>query len=322
MQCIFQPSDENIDRARQLIESGSLVAFPTETVYGLGADATNDHAVAQVFAVKGRPKFNPLISHFTSIEDIQKHADLDKKALLLAEKFWPGPMTLIVRKKETSTISKLASAGLPTIAVRIPKHSLAQQFLKTVKRPIVAPSANKSGFLSPTQANHVYQSLGDRVDMILDGGECHIGLESTVIDLSSDKINILRPGAITIEDIMPYIENMDISFTPKFSSHEKIKSPGQLTQHYSPELPLRINVDNVFPTEALIAFGPKIYSGAQKTVNLSETGDLVEAAANLFSVLHSLDKGPYRSIAVMPIPNEGIGIAINDRLMRAAHKDE
>lgn len=308
------------------MQNGGLVAFPTETVYGLGANALDDKAVARIFEAKGRPQFNPLIVHFAKKEKAFSHVEANDLAQELAESFWPGPLTMIMHRRNKCAISELASAGLPTLAVRVPEHDLARELLEEANIPVAAPSANRSGNISPTSPQHVAESLGDRIEMILAGGSCQIGLESTVIDLSSEKPVILRPGAITAEDI-ERVTGQTIEYD--MGNHEKPRSPGQLLRHYAPNASLRLNAVEIEPEEALLAFGSLKFMGIRgggsardlsedKLQNLSETGDLVEAAANLFNMLRTLDKQNER-IAVMPIPEHGLGMAINDRLTRAAN---
>lgn len=315
-------NDISIKQAAESLKSGGLVGMPTETVYGLAADATNGEAVARIFEAKGRPAFNPLICHFADSKDIETFAELNDRAKALAQAFWPGPMTLILKKKD-SPISELATAGLKTIAVRVPAHKTAQAIIKAAGTPLAAPSANKSGSLSPTSPAHVQKSLGNKVDVILAAGHCDVGLESAVIDVSTDETIILRPGAITKEDI----EAIGISVTE--ASNDDIKSPGQLLKHYAPNTPVRLNAIDIEEGEALLAFGSTkfmaIKSGGSASNlpdtqirNLSEEQDLHEAAANLFKMLDELDRPEHKAIAVMNIPSTGLGIAINDRLQRAA----
>ncbi len=309
-------NDDAIAEAGVLIRAGRLVAFPTETVYGLGADATNDAAVAAIFAAKGRPRFNPLIVHFAARREIEADAALTPQADALADAFWPGPLTLVLRRTPNCGLSRLVSAGLDTLAVRMPAHDTARALIEVAGCPIAAPSANRSGAISPTTAQHVAQSLGTAPAIILDGGPTTVGLESTVIDASGPQPALLRPGAVTREQIEPLIGPLA---APKDSDAEGPKpSPGMLARHYAPRHPLRIGVTTPNADEALLAFGPDVPAGAARTLNLSPAGDLVEAAANLFAMLHELDAEAVSGIAVMPIPENGLGAAINDRLMRAA----
>lgn len=317
---------ESIARAGQLLREGKLVAFPTETVYGLGANACDGVAVAKIFAAKGRPQFNPIIVHAHHADMLNDHVVFDERARALAAQFWPGPLTMILPRKTGSTVSELASAGLPTMAVRVPDHPVARAVIEKAGVPIAAPSANKSGSVSPTAPHHVIESLGDDVDMILAAGNAKIGLESTVLDLSGDKPLVLRAGAVTAEEIQ---EVLGVRVEYELSPTEAPKSPGQLLRHYATSIPIRLKAVDVEPGEALLAFGSIRFMGIRggghaKTLpadqyrNLSEQGDLFEAAANLFSYLRALDKRDYKGIAVMDIPNTGIGIAINERLSRAA----
>lgn len=300
-----------IDRAAALLRAGRLVAFPTETVYGLGGAATDDTAVARIFEAKGRPSFNPLIVHLPDLAAAEACAVFDARARRLAAAFWPGPLTLVLPRRETAGLSRLVSAGLPSVALRVPAHPLALALLRATGLPVAAPSANRSGGISPTRAEHVAASLGARVDMILDGGPCSVGLESTVLDLTGPRAVLLRPGGVTPDQLAeglgePVAAGADDPAAPK--------SPGQLLSHYAPDRPVRLNADAAGPGEALLGFGPV----PAATLTLSATGNLVEAAANLFAFLHALDRAPFTGIAVMPIPEEGLGLAINDRLRRAA----
>jgi L-threonylcarbamoyladenylate synthase len=323
---ILDATPENIQKAAARLKSGELVAMPTETVYGLAADATNDRAVAGIFAAKGRPSFNPIIVHFKNKNDAAQAVEFNGQAELLASLFWPGPLTLILPRKKDANISLLCSAGLPTLAVRCPAHPVAQQLIAALGRPIAAPSANKSGSLSPTTPQHVLQSLGENAGLILAGGKAAVGLESTVLDMTGDVPVLLRPGAVTFEDLQQHIGKVAVELE---SVSDKPKSPGQLLKHYAPKTPLRLRAVDIKPGEALLAFGSTRFMGLQgggsvkelpraAYLNLSEQGDLNEAAANLFTMLHQLDGGGFKSIAVMDIPGTGLGMAINDRLRRAA----
>jgi L-threonylcarbamoyladenylate synthase len=308
------PTHQALDEAGALIRDGKLVAFPTETVYGLGADATNDRAVAEIFAAKERPRFNPLITHVRDLQAASGLGQFSAVAQGLARQFWPGGLTLVVPRAPDCKASLLVSAGLDTIALRVPAHPVAQALIAQAGVPISAPSANRSGEVSPTTASHVADSLGDRVAMILDGGPCRLGLESTVIGFVNDKPQLLRLGAIARETI----EAVTGPLVMETSHTERPSSPGQLLQHYAPKRPLRLGVHDVWPGEALLAFGAPLQSDLKQCLNLSPKGDLVEAAANLFGHLRALDRAPATAIAVMPIPNHGLGEAINDRLNRAA----
>lgn len=309
-----------IAEAARLIRAGELVAFPTETVYGLGGDATNERAVAKIFEAKGRPQFNPLISHVPDAREAQKFVRWNETADKLAAKFWPGPLTLVLPRAPGSTIALLATAGLDTVAIRAPAHPMAQELMRAAGVPIAGPSANRSGAISPTRPEHVAQSLGDRVAMILDGGACAVGLESTVLDLTSDRPTLLRPGGATREAIETAIGPIAVSDALP-SGDSARKSPGQLASHYAPSRPVRLNATDVGPDEGLLAFGNGVPAGAKLTSNLSPSGDLREAAANLFAMLRALDRPDVVRIAVMPIPQAGLGLAINDRLRRAAADD-
>ena len=307
---LFQPNPSGVAEAAQLLRSGGLIAFPTETVYGLGADATNNLAVAAIFAAKGRPQFNPLIIHFATLEGLQKHVLWSETAQMIAQAFWPGPLTMVLKRCQNSSISMLASAGLDTLAVRLPAHPLAQNFLKTVKVPVAAPSANPSGKISPTTAHHVMAGLENKIAGIIDGEHCSVGIESTIIDLSGETPTILRYGGVTYEEItesLPHKIDIDIGHS------SSIKAPGQLSSHYAPRAQLRLNALQANANECLLGFGKMTCD-----LNLSKSGDLVEAAGNLFKSLHELDRFSPKNIAVAPIPDTGLGRAINDRLKRAA----
>lgn len=310
----------SIDEAARLIREGELVAFPTETVYGLGGDATNERAVAKIFEAKGRPQFNPLISHVLDAGEARRLVQWSETADKLAARFWPGPLTLVLPRAKNSPIALLATAGLDTAAVRAPAHPMAQALIRAAGRPIAAPSANRSGAVSPTRAEHVAESLGDRVKLILDGGPCEVGLESTVLDLTTATPTLLRPGGATREAIEAVIGPVALSHAVSSGSAAH-KSPGQLASHYAPARPVRLNATNVTADEGLLAFGPQPPTGANQVLNLSVSGDLTEAAANLFAHLRALDQPANARISVMPIPQTGLGLAINDRLRRAAADD-
>ncbi len=312
---IRAPDEDAIAEAVRLLSTGRLVAFPTETVYGLGADAGCDRAVAAIFAAKGRPRFNPLIVHWSDAAAATSAVTFDARARTLAERFWPGPLSLVLPRRSGAAISLLCSAGLDTLAVRVPAQETAQALLRAFAGPIAAPSANRSGAVSPTTAAHVADSLGGRVALILDGGACPVGLESTVVDLSTPEARLLRPGGVTLEAleaaIGPLARGADAA--------ARRRSPGQLASHYAPRAPLRLEVrGEVREGEALLAFGPAPPAGYSASLNLSPTGDLAEAAANLFAMLRALDAAGPSAIAVMPVPERGLGRAINDRLRRAA----
>lgn len=309
-----------IDEAARLIREGELVAFPTETVYGLGGDATNERAVAKIFEAKGRPQFNPLISHVLDAGEARRLVQWSDVADKLAARFWPGPLTLVLPRAKGSPIALLATAGLDTAAIRAPAHPMAQALIRAAGRPIAAPSANRSGAVSPTRAEHVAESLGDRVKLVLDGGPCEVGLESTVLDLTTSPPTLLRPGGATREAIEAVIGPVTLSDAVANGDAAR-RSPGQLASHYAPARPVRLNATSVAGDEALLAFGPRPPAGARQTLNLSPSGDLTEAAANLFAHLRALDRPDNAGIAVMPIPQTGLGLAINDRLRRAAADD-
>ena len=309
-----------MEHAARLIREGELVAFPTETVYGLGGDATNERAVAKIFEAKGRPRFNPLISHVFDAGEARRLVRWNETAEKLAARFWPGPLTLVLPRAERSPIALLATAGLDTAAIRVPAHPLAQALIRAAGRPIAAPSANRSGAVSPTRAEHVAESLGNRVKLILDGGPCEVGLESTVLDLTGSTPTLLRPGGATREAIEAVIGAVALSDALP-SGDAARKSPGQLESHYAPSRPVRLNARTVAADEGLLAFGSNPPAGARRTLNLSPAADLTEAAAHLFAMLRSLDGMDVSRIAVMPIPEAGLGLAINDRLRRAAADD-
>jgi L-threonylcarbamoyladenylate synthase len=311
---IIPATPEAIARAAEVLRGGQLVAFPTETVYGLGGDATSDAAVAAIFAAKGRPRFNPLIVHVPSLAEAEAIAVFGVPAREAAQHFWPGPLTLVLPRRAEGGISLLACAGLDTVAVRVPAHPVAQALLRAVSRPLAAPSANRSGHVSPTTAAHVDAELRERVALILDGGSCAVGLESTVLDLSTTEPHLLRPGGVTLEALAAVLGPVTVGGNDPAAP----RSPGQLASHYAPDLPLRMNAVASRPGEALLAFGPNVPSGFAEVLNLSPSGELTEAAANLFAMLRRLDRPELTGIAVMPIPKEGLGRAINDRLRRAA----
>ncbi len=316
---VVKVSEDAIARAAAELRAGHLVAFPTETVYGLGADATNGRAVALIFEAKGRPRFNPLIVHVSSRAAAERFAHFTDKASRLADAFWPGALTLVLPRRADSGISELVSAGLDTIAVRVPSHPVAQTLLEAAGVPVAAPSANISGHVSPTTAQHVEADLGDKVALILDGGPTEHGLESTVVDATGEQIVLLRPGAVTRESIEEVLGEPVVRAGDSAAQNDQIRSPGQLASHYAPRARVRLNATDLRPGEALLAFGEP-FPGAEghMTENLSPTGDLVEAAANLFAALRRLDATGVETIAVMPIPEAGLGEAINDRLRRAA----
>ena len=301
---------DGIETAAKVLRSGGLAAFPTETVYGLGADATNDTAVAKIYEAKGRPQFNPLIIHAADKETLKSLVEWSTLADALADAFWPGPLTFVLPRTGDCPVSLLASAGLDTLAVRVPSLDLARSLLQACECPVAAPSANKSGHISPTTADHVAGEFGAELSVILDGGPSQIGLESTVIDLTTDEPVLLRPGGISRERL----ENT-VGKGGGATLERPLKSPGMLDRHYAPTTPLRLEARTAEVGEILLGFGPEAPGSA---LNLSVTGDLMEAAANLFAMLRDLEQAGPTGIAVMPIPKKGLGVAINDRLRRAA----
>lgn len=307
---------DNILRAAKALRDGKVVAFPTETVYGLGADATNADAVAQVFEMKGRPRFNPLIVHCDSIETAESHVEFSDLALKLGRAFWPGALSIVLPRKSGSAICDLVSTGLDTVAVRVPQHPIAQELLREAGCPVAAPSANKAGRVSPTTAEHVVHDLGDGPEMILDGSFSAIGLESTVIGLNGDQPALLRPGAIAREDLERLAGQAFAN--SEVQGQATPASPGQLESHYAPKARVRMNATSVKDEEALLAFGPDAPATNGPFFNLSESGDLREAAVHFFFALRKLDETGCETIAVVPIPEKGLGEAINDRLRRAA----
>jgi L-threonylcarbamoyladenylate synthase len=295
--------------AAAALRRGELVGLPTETVYGLGADATQDSAVARVYAAKGRPSFNPLISHVHDVKAAYALGSFPDDAKTLAAAFWPGPLTIVVPRRAQCPVSLLASAGLPSLAIRVPNHPMALELLRAFGKPVVAPSANPSGHISPTTAEHVRAGLGDKVSVILDGGPSVVGVESTVISFMDARPKMLRPGGLArgnIERVLGYAIDMEEEASPH--------SPGQLESHYAPRAMMRLDADAARDGETYLGFGACDHGQH----SLSQRGDVVEAAANLFRILHELDAMGARVIAVAPIPNEGLGEAINDRLRRAA----
>ena len=296
---VMPMSDEAIAEAARLVLAGQPVAVPTETVYGLAADATNPEAVARIYAAKGRPSFNPLIVHVPDLAAAERIGKFDDEARALAEAHWPGPLTLVVPLHESAPIASIVTAGLPTIALRVPAHPAMQALLKASGRPLAAPSANASGLISPTRASHVVASLGGRIPLIIDGGATERGIESTIIAVTGGEFRLLRRGPIDIEAAE--------------TNGDRIEAPGQLASHYAPRKPLRLDAMEAANGEYLIGFGP-----VRGDVSLSEVGDPVEAAARLFDVLHQADAAPHPRLAIAPIPGDGIAAAIRDRLKRAA----
>jgi len=304
-------TDDAITEAAGLLRAGRLVAFPTETVYGLGADATDDGAVAAIFAAKDRPAFNPLIVHFADAGGAARAVAFDERARQLASAFWPGALTLVLPRRRQCAISLLVSAGLDSVAVRVPDHAVARALLDAAGCPIAAPSANRAGRLSPSRAGHVAEELGGAVDLILDGGPCRLGVESTIVGLSGETAVLLRPGGIAVE----VIESLIGPLAAPGGDPARPQSPGMGERHYAPGRPLKVNAPGAEDGEALLGFGPGAPQGA---MNLSPNGDVAEAAANLFAMIRALDRPDVTAIAVMPIPQAGLGRAINDRLRRAA----
>lgn len=331
---ILAVTDQNINEAAQeaaaVLRAGGLVGMPTETVYGLAANALDGRSVAKVYEAKGRPAFNPLIVHCADTAQARRYGVFCARAEAAAQRFWPGPLTLILPRRAEGGISELATAGLDTIALRVPAHPAARALIAACGFPLVAPSANPSGALSPTTPAHVAEGLGDKVDLVLAAGACRIGIESTVLDLSGDRPEILRPGAVTAEDLSVALGEEIRRHRPDPAQLDAPKSPGLLLRHYAPVTPVRLRAVDVAPGEALLAFGSLKFMGLRgggfardlpetHLKNLSESGDLHEAAANLFGMLQALDKARAVAIAVMDIPNQGLGEAINDRLQRAAN---
>lgn len=314
MPAAILPADrpDAIEAAADALRAGRLVAFPTETVYGLGADAGSDTAVAAIYAAKGRPSHNPLIVHLPDAQAAMRFGRFDDRARRLASAFWPGPLTLVVARVEGMPLSRLATAGLPTVALRVPSHPVALALLRASGLPLAAPSANVSGRVSATTAQHVAETLGDRVAVILDGGPSQVGVESTIVGLAGEMPLLLRPGGVPREAIEALIGPLD---DPAAGI---VAAPGMLASHYAPHCPVRLNVTAPRAGEALLAFGPDVPKGAKLVLNLSATGSLEEAATNLYAHLRALDRADIAAIAVMPIPEHGLGHAINDRLRRAA----
>jgi L-threonylcarbamoyladenylate synthase len=292
-------SDDAIGEAGRLILAGEPVAVATETVYGLAADATNARAVARIYEAKGRPAFNPLIVHVPDFDAAERLGLFSDEARALAERHWPGPLTLVVPLRQTAGIAPIVTAGLSSLGLRVPAHPAMQALLRAADRPLAAPSANASGSISPTRAEHVLKSLGGRIPLILDAGPTERGLESTIVAATNGALRLLRPGPIEVDAVQV--------------SGEKIEAPGQMASHYAPSKPIRLNVSSATTEEYFIGFG-----AIEGDANLSRTGDLVEAASRLFDLLHRADASQKLGIAVASVPNEGLGAAINDRLLRAA----
>jgi L-threonylcarbamoyladenylate synthase len=318
---ILTADPTGIAHAAELLRAGVLVAFGTETVYGLGADATDARAVAGIFAAKDRPHFNPLICHYPDAEAAFAQVAANPTARLLAGALWPGPLSLVLPRRADCPVALLAGAGLDTLAVRVPAHATALALLRAVGRPVAAPSANRSGQISPTTARHVLDGLAGRIAAVLDSGPCPVGVESTVLDLCGARPLLLRPGGVTVEAIEALVGPIGRGIPHAAEAARTLRSPGLLVSHYAPDAPVRLDANAVRADEALLAFGPKL-QGAGAEFQLSASSDLAEAAANLFIGLRALDAQVARlklsAIAVMPVPEHGLGLAINDRLRRAA----
>lgn len=313
MSNIYPHNQENILKAAEVIKSGGLVAFPTETVYGLGANVYNANAVSKIFAAKQRPKFDPLISHIADVDILHSYAATDERVFALAERFWPGPLTFVLKRIDDNPALDLACSGLRTLTVRMPNHPIALALIRASGVPIVAPSANKYQSISPTTAQHVADGLGENVDMILDGGACKVGVESTIIDLTGKNVVMLRAGGTAKEDIEEFL-NEKVLLSE--GNPELPTAPGQLLRHYAPKNILRINVEKADDDEYFIGFG-----NINGDLNLSPSGNLNEAAANLFAYLRLADEhASSGKIAIAPIPLQGLGLAINDRIKRASYK--
>jgi L-threonylcarbamoyladenylate synthase len=318
---IMPASETAVAAAARCLAEGGLVGFPTETVYGLGADATNPAAIARLYQAKGRPSFNPLIAHVGDLKAARRIGVFDAQATALAEAFWPGPLTLVLPRTRDCAVADLATAGLDTVAIRVPAHPVALEILRAFNRPVVAPSANLSGHVSPTTAAHVQSDLAGRIDLIVDGGAVAVGIESTIVGCFETPM-LLRPGGLSRGEIERVLGRslMRLADDPGNGTSQPL-APGMLASHYAPRTPVRLNAVSVAAGEALLAFGDDVVAGVEATtvtMNLSAQGDLNEAAANLFSYLRALDSKRAYTIAVMPIPHRGLGEAINDRLRRAA----
>jgi len=315
---ILRADKAGVERAAAMLRAGATVAFGTETVYGLGGDATNAEAVAAVFGAKGRPRFNPLICHYPSADRAFRHVVADARALRVAAAFWPGPLTLVLPRRPDCPVALLTGAGLDTLAVRVPRHHVALALLEAVDRPVAAPSANRSGHVSPTSAQHVIDGLAGRIAAVLDSGPSEVGVESTVLDLSGADPVLLRPGGVTAEDLEACLGPLHRAITVDPAG---FRSPGLMLSHYAPTLPVRLNAEAVADDEALLAFGLPL-PGGRCVFQLSAAGDTIEAATRLFEGLRWLDaEGARRGaagIAAMAVPVSGLGLAINDRLERAA----
>ena len=311
---IYKPNLANLKKAKKNLDDNNIIGMPTETVYGLAGNAYSDLSIKKIFKIKKRPVFNPLIIHFKNLNDLKNDVMLNTNFMKLYNAFCPGPITFILKKKKKSRISKIATAGKKTVAVRIPNHRVAKNLLSILKFPLAAPSANISSKLSPTSAKDVFEEFGNKIKFILDGGQCKIGLESTIVDLTG-KPSILRPGSITVQKIEKILKTK-IKIKKNL---KRIKSPGQLKLHYSPGIPVKMNRKNAEKNQALIGFGKKFKVG-KNYFNLSKKGNLKEAANNLYKTMRKIRKRNFKSIAVVKIPNKGIGYAINDRLRKASTK--
>ena len=310
---IYKPSSKNIEKAVAILDNNGLIGFPTETVYGLGALATSDVAVTKIYNIKMRPFHNPLIIHVSSLEQAKQYGVFNEYSQKLAKKFWPGPLTLLLDKSSKSQISSIATSNLQSVALRVPSHPVALRILKKYKKPIAAPSANLSGTVSATMASHVFNDFGSSIEMIIDGDKCGHGIESTIVDVRSENVQILREGAIPKDQIFKIIQFKLGEYTGS-----QILSPGQLEKHYSPKAKVRINVKKPNADEHLITFGKQNGNKHPNIINLSSIGDLYEFAHRLYACLRDLDKMNVKKIAISPIPDHGIGKAINDRIKRAS----
>lgn len=313
---ITMEPERAVAAACDVLARGEPIAIPTETVYGLAADATNPAAITRIYEVKGRPRFNPLIAHMSSLDMARQHAEFDPLSLALAQRFWPGPLTLVVPLKSESPIHDLCTAGLPTVGVRVPE-GFAGLLISAFGRPLAAPSANTSGRISPTSATHVMADLGEKIPLILDGGASTVGVESTIIKVEGGIVRLLRPGGLDVAEIEALL-----GVTVQRSDHaEAIEAPGMLASHYAPHAPVRLDARSISPDEILVNFGSQTIDGAESAItqfDLSPVGDIREAAANLFAIMKKADTISARAIAFAPIPTDGLGEAINDRLSRAA----
>ena len=311
---IYKPNLVNLKKAKKNLDNNNIIGIPTETVYGLAGNAYSDKSIKKIFRLKKRPDFNPLIIHFKNLNDLENEVILNTNFKKLYSAFCPGPITFILKKKKKSRISKLATARKKTVAVRVPKHKVVRNLLSILKFPLAAPSANISSKLSPTSAKDVFEEFGNKIKFILDGGQCKIGLESTIVDLTR-KPCVLRTGSVTVEKIQKILKK---KIKIKKNS-KRVKAPGQLKLHYSPGIPVKMNRKNAEKHQALIGFGKKFKVG-KNYFNLSKKGNLKEAANNLYKTLREIRKRNFKSIAVVKIPNTEIGCAINDRLRKASNK--